>query len=273
MQGTTEYEVKFNQFLEEQTAILVKLERATAWDSISTGASYQEIAEAAAEKRAAMTRYAEVSATMEVLRLCVSNVDTVAQKAYTEHVEKGLGKHTSEYAKRLFKKAKLEVKEDEALKTSQAAQLMVQGLGQMNQALSSLPNALSSLSSSWSASAGNGNSPGRDKGKGKGDRGGRRDPTSDAIRLVDGAVYNAALAGKMAPHPSSFPRDPKLRFDADNAGITNLFLSKTCNSCHKTGHISSECPANKWIKDGKDTVNHRWLWENGYCQANGTPKQ
>ena len=95
-----------------------------------------------------------------------------------------------------------------------------------------------------------------------------------AVRWVDGeAEYGAVMKGVEVPMPGTFPKSEQFYMDAPGtAGIVHLPGSGCkipCGGCHKIGHIFSECPARRWQENGKDCVNWRWLFEQGYVNGKG----
>jgi hypothetical protein len=108
------------------------------------------------------------------------------------------------------------------------------------------------------------------RGKGKGGKGGS---SSFAMEWVDGGYFNVSLVGVQAPSPKKFPGFHLARLDSASGGIVHTPGWKgTCGACGQVGHGHSECDSRRWKDGAQEFVNVRWLYANGFCDAQGEKK-
>ena len=121
------------------------------------------------------------------------------------------------------------------------------------------------------ATHGKGGQPGKGGGRGQRSGGGRQQQQ----QWVDGSIYDASLAGIMAPKPGTFTTWQEARMDAPG---TNGFIHKgknwggTCHGCGMVGHQLSECEG-LFSRDGKTFITWRELYKRGFVDAGGVQRR
>ena len=111
------------------------------------------------------------------------------------------------------------------------------------------------------------------KGGGKGQRSGGKQLQQQ--QWVDGSIYDASLAGIMAPKPGTFTTWQEARMDAPG---TEGFIHKgknwggACHGCGALGHQFSECEGT-FSRDGKTYITWRELYKRGFVDAGGVQRR
>ena len=93
------------------------------------------------------------------------------------------------------------------------------------------------------------------------------------MKWVDGAYFDASLAGVQAPDPVCFPGFHLARLDSNVQGNVHPpgWLG-TCGACGAVGHSHSMCPARRWKDGAVEKVNVRWLYDKGFAGPTGEKK-
>jgi hypothetical protein len=108
---------------------------------------------------------------------------------------------------------------------------------------------------------------------GKGGKGGKGGSAGFAMEWIDAVYFNASLAGVKAPSPKKFPGFHLARLDSPSGGIVHTpGWMGVCGACGATGHGHSECDAKRWSVGNQEYVNVRWLYAQGFCDAQGEKK-
>jgi hypothetical protein len=171
----------------------------------------------------------------------------------------------------LLKKARSEAKEDEGLRLLRAMEMRNQTLE------ASFTRGGSSVSAASRSPQQQQQQQQRQQPSQQQQQRGHRSMTESqqrhSVKWVDGSVYDASLAGTMAPDPSIFPMAAKFKLDAVNGGVVHdaSNCSIVCSGCAQLGHQFSECPAREWQQGGQKYVNFRWLYASKFCKADGKP--
>ena len=283
-----EHEMQFNFTLEEYCGLEVRLARLDALASV--GGLSNEVANNMRAKEESvhhdiqgLRRKRDV--LWDVVKLKRRGDTEVATEMYRFFLEEERGYLLNPDVERLRKKAKLEVKQSEGLRTVKTMESMMrcqqQGLEQQKQVADRLERF-----------AGAGNDRGGDNRVGGGNRfgGGSADDqgsrlkdgrrgrvtdnqTSFQMKYVSGAVYGLE-ADVQAPEPAMFPvKRADYHMDAPGGGIhyDKRPTKFRCGFCNAVGHQASECPPREWHKGGVKFVNFRWLFREGKCDGRGQP--
>jgi len=280
-----EHEMQFNFTLEEYCGLEVRLVRLDALASVG-GLSAEMANNMRAKEEAVhhdiqgLRRKRDV--LWDVVKLKRRGDSEVATEMYRLFLEEERGYLLNPDVERLRKKAKLEVKQSEGLRTVKTMESMMrcqqQGLEQQKQVAARLERF---TGAGHDHSGGNRSGGSNRFGGGAEDLPRQRDrrmrvtdnQTSFQMKYVSGAVYGID-ADVQAPEPAMFPvKRADYHMDAPGGGIhyDKRPTKFNCGFCNAVGHQASECPPREWHKGGVKFVNFRWLFKEGKCDGKGQP--
>jgi len=264
--GSGKWDLLWNQSVDEQTVLLVQLEKIRhekLKGKISTTTHFT----CDTYERTLHTQLMGIKEKLEVLGECVSLMTGVkggneeAEAVFALYNEKLSGTSESKFLSKLRTEAKAKLKWRKEMSMLEAVAQMGSGKGgrrPQNYDLTPPP----------SRDQGKGN-----QGRGKGDGKGKGGPQEFVMKWVDATYFDASLAGVKAPSPDKFPGYYLARMDSScNGYVHPAGWRGECGACGDTGHSHSECPARKWTVNGQEYVNVRWLYEKGFCNAQGDRK-
>jgi hypothetical protein len=262
--GLGKWDLLWNQSVDEQTSLLVQMEKLQHEVAAMDKASPAVASMSRSYERTLHTQLMGLKEKLEVLEECCKCASGIrnggveeAEAVYTLYTEMLAGTSETRLLKRLRTEAKSQLKHrrEMAMYEDVAGTSRAPGgapLGRQRELRDPEPR-------------------GRDP-KGTRDRG-QPSSANFVMKWVDGAIFDASLAGVQAPSPEKFPGFHMARLDGPNKGIIHGPGWKgSCGACGETGHGHSECPARRWTDNGRDYVNVRWLWEKGFCNAQGERK-
>jgi len=268
--GSTKYELLWNQAVEEQTVMLVQLEEIgheRLHDTLSKSAK----ASCAVYEQTVHTQLRGLKERMEIVEECMrlgqrgQQGQDEAEKLFSLYLEKLTNKSENKLLVKLRQEARASVKEDKELVLLEAVARLtkggLQGAGNTTFGAQQQPAGPGPVGSG-------GPQPAAKKPKRAAHAQG-----SYAMSWVDGSYFNASLGGVQAPDPRKFPGFHLARLDSPSGGIVHTpgWLGQ-CGACGVVGHSHSECPANRWSVGGVEHVNVRWLYAQGFCDAQGERK-
>jgi hypothetical protein len=265
------YELEFNTILDQYAAQAVKCERIDAIRSMSNLTETERLALNLREEAARhdMDHIHKQRAILEEILLQQSRgKSAVAEEMARFMREENQGFIKDPDAERLLKKAKVEAKEV-------AGHALMQAVQAQGSALTSLAGAMKGTNQGQvrqqqvTAPVGAVVQQQQSNGRGRANA-----TNSHTIRWVDASVYDTSVAGKQAPAVGSFIKNSKFYMDAPGTrGIINNVqnCSRVCTGCSQVGHQFTECPAREWQLNGLTYVNWRWLFDKGFCTAEGFP--
>jgi hypothetical protein len=267
--GSGKWELLWNQTVEEQTVLLVQLEK-IQHEKLKGRVAASTVLMCDSYERTLHTQLMGIKEKIEVLGECVRLVKGAhggseeAEAVYSLYTEKLAGTSESKLITKLRAEAKTKLKWRKEMGMLEAVAQM--GKGNRGGGRPYPPE--QDYSSVADGDHGRGN-----RGRGKGDGKGKGGPQDFMMKWVDGKHFDASLEGVKAPSPDKFPGYYLARLDSTCQGYTHPAGWKgECGSCGKTGHSHSECPARRWNENGQEYVNVRWLWEKGFCNAQGDRK-
>jgi len=272
VEGSTKYELLWNQALDEQTVMLVQLEE-IGHERLSDTLSKSAKASCAVYEQTVHTQLRGLKERMEMIAECMrlekAKHKEEAEKLFSLYLEKLCNKSENKLLSKLRLEAKAQVKQDKELILLEAVAKISSGGGaQQGWQQQGGPQSGQQAIPIWTSTGGQPTQTPR--GKGKGGKGGSG---SFAMEWIDGAYFNASLAGVQAPSPKKFPGFHLARLDSVSGGIVHTPGWKgTCGACGAVGHGHSECEARRWTMGAQEFVNVRWLYTNGFCDAQGEKK-
>jgi len=264
LKGVGKWELLWNQTLEEQTALMIQLEK-IQHEKFKGKLKASAIAMAASYERTLYTQLMGLTEKIEILGECVllsGSVKGGAEEAdalYSLYSEKLSGCSESKLLIKLRAETKVKLKWRKEMSMLEAVSQMGASAGKVQV----------NGSSEWKGSVQKpqANEP---RGKGGGKGGGSREFT---MEWVDATAFDSSLTGVKAPSPSKFPGYFQARLDSSTKGMVHTAGWRgECGACGEAGHSHSECPARKWSANGQEYVNVRWLYDKGFCNAQGAPK-
>ena len=260
---TADFEFQYNTVVDEHTAQVIRLMRIEALATMPL----EECEQLTLEARAAVAQQdCEVlrkkrEILSEVLKQHRAGRSEVADGMMRLYREEARGYCRDPDAERFLKKAKQDAKEDEGVRLLKALETRNRSLEQFM------------TNSSGTSGAAKNFQPASARGPSAKPGGQSSSQQRHTVRWVDGAVYDASLAGVQAPDPAMFPMGQRFRMDAANGGVCNsaATCSIICSGCNNAGHQFSECPPRDEQKGGKRYVNFRWLYGQKFCGPDGKP--
>jgi len=263
-EGNDKWALLWNQALEEQTALLVQLER-LEHEKVAPKITHSSLTLIASYERTIHVQLMALREKLEVLEGCCAYMKVggtgEAEELHRLYTQKLSGSADSSLMVKLRAEVKTELKYKREMGMLAAVEKMGAGKGQHHQ--QTQHHKTQQLQQPGSD----------DKGKGKG-KGKAGHTTQDfAMKWVDGSHFDQSLAGVKAPSPDKFPGFYMARLDSSTKGIIHTAgWPGSCGACGEVGHSHSECPARRWSVGGTEYVNVRWLWEKGMCDAQGSKK-
>ena len=267
----TKWDLMWNQGIDEQTRFLVQLE-VIAHEKEHPDVSETALARCKVYEHTVYTQLQGLNEKMDVIWDCMDLVKggrlAEAEAEYSLFLAEMAEKKDSKLVTRLRAEARAKVKQDKELLLLEAVALMATG-GNNSVSAAPVPQWMNLDQGAHKGGKGGGRgSKGGVKGGGKG--GG---PNGFVMRWVDGALFDASLAGVQCLHPDTFPGFFLARLDSESNGKVHWAgWQGTCGACQQVGHSHSECEPKRWKVGTQEFANVRWLYQNGFCDATGKKK-
>jgi hypothetical protein len=276
-----QYEHLHNQKTDEHTSILIRLARAEVLRSLTMNfngvVSSAEESQLTAKESVLQFDCEVVQKSLNIIGIMLEQLQLGRSSIAAEMLDiwrkEDQGIKPDPDGERILKKAKAEVKESEGFMVLKGLEDMQRNFGMMVQQVNA-GGAAGSQGSNHQRQLQQAPKRGRAGQLAISGGGMSHNQSRFEVRWVDGeAEYGAVLKGVEVPLPGTFPKFEQFFMDAPvTAGVVHqpgTGCKIPCGGCRKIGHIFSECPARRWQEAGKDRVNWRWLFEQGYVNGKG----